>query len=1445
MVQQHENDINSEFQQALSEFVETSGSSKMSAVVEALKETLKADSNAEMTVKMFQNVFTTLEGTVFAGSKMEDAEQLASLLQTQATLLQIAVMIMEFTENFKGSEVLSRDFPIMSRVLRAIHLSLLNNSSPGVKSTLRQLLITIKSVLLGVSLLPCSGDLQKNVAKLMQEGLLQHISNPQSGAKVRKVAQSALVELLQHCSTNHNSTSIAIQLHLQQYIHSMMFPSSKNKKLENSIAKLFREDEQVVQLLHLLQFVQGAGGTLLNLVGRKDATLKIDRDLVQLLTAVMKFYSQSDIKQKEITARVTQVTSHLLSALLSLIEYDPTDWLEEHRVNIDAESYLAKLRSMQQDISSHVVASLIQIGAQINVLLGHSLSEVADEQSAKVLYARLLTSGTCALVYDNQKDETTVTKFRLVGQKLYPVTLRSLVGLMSSGAAVQVHLCCDELQRLNRICLGQILPNDPSWLHEASVETSLRESMVKQLLSLKCRHYWNFILPTYASFVLGLHTNDAEGAYTMIKDMISELIQLYEINEQNDEASLPLIESAMATIIEGMGLQTFWHFVSLNSNEESSRSAGAKLGGIESNKLWLLHLMKNHGANADGNQICELAYFQSNILALARQCDIAASALQKTEDENVAVEVSQQRQACTDLFALLQVFCSCYPSDVAESFVKLCPTLIKAMQDKRYPHFTTTICTSLQTLVECLEQTKKELTTLMEHDKTQALEQRLAKIDLDLGVLTEASVKLLPQLFKRVEHLTESMTKDDEEVAQRIQSVTLAIGALAKHVPPATLGTLFQKLMHRLLSSIQQLQEQQDSNHLKDKDAMDQEGSEEDAIVAKICTLLRLAQALVISESLDASTQVDLMYRSIKPLIRSENSSTAQKQAYKTLSDICSHYTTHVLRSHTEDIVKLLTESLMSCHVSARNMRLKCLLSLVSSKHRSEDAEKTELPESLLGEVLLCLKDGNGKARENAYDLLLAMARRSMQENGGSFKQFVTQIVGALGAQTTHMRSAAVMALSRITFEFARHNDELRQELLPQLVPTVLLLLEDHKSREVVKSVVGFVRVSVAALSLNDGDLLEPLMPAIVEGLFKYGKGKDRFRAKIKIIIKKFVRLYGYEKITPHVPSNDSRLLTHMRKLSERSARRKAEERAERQASGEQQFDNMMESDEEDSDDGRTLMTGMTGFTRMTALTGKSVGTARSSRSDLKSVHTSGARTAMSGMSATQRSAAAPRLLNTEKDGEILDLNDSTAMQKSVRFEASTIMNGGQTGRKGDIASGSLGNRMYDDDDSYNSDDGMMEFDASGKLVIQDAVLMMEEHKKQQHDSDDEDDGDIIAENAQIKHGAKRPKNIPTKLEAVKQAKADAHAKKNEQHRQKKLKMKNDDPPGYGAAYKSKKASGDVKKKNQKFEPYAYIPLDGKSYSKKHRSTAVSQMSSVIRSGAGKKGSKNSGKRKR
>lgn len=112
------------------------------------------------------------------------------------------------------------------------------------------------------------------------------------------------------------------------------------------------------------------------------------------------------------------------------------------------------------------------------------------------------------------------------------------------------------------------------------------------------------------------------------------------------------------------------------------------------------------------------------------------------------------------------------------------------------------------------------------------------------------------------------------------------------------------------------------------------------------------------------------------------------------------------------------------------------------------------------------------------------------------------------------------------------------------------------------------------------------------------------------------------------------------------------------------------------------------------------------------------------------------------------------------------------------------------DSDLDDDDDGAIEFDSMGRMVVRYDDSRRDGGATAHEEQDEEGDRDVDYENEQIKFGAKRRQL--TKFESVKVAKADA---------KKKASRKQNEGKQLGAAYKSKKAGGDVKKKGQKYEP--------------------------------------------
>ena len=328
----------------------------------------------------------------------------------------------------------------------------------------------------------------------------------------------------------------------------------------------------------------------------------------------------------------------------------------------------------------------------------------------------------------------------------------------------------------------------------------------------------------------------------------------------------------------------------------------------------------------------------------------------------------------------------------------------------------------------------------------------------DYDVVSNVSTKILPSLFKLVDTLNKSSlsssqedddegmdidddSKKKEKNSQQnmhlVEAVTDAIGQLAQICPREFLQTLFKKVIQRLLLATTEIAE-----------ASSNDKAAKNVSNASISSLLGLGQALVASGSLD-DTSLSLLYRAVRPLVRSdEHDPKVQKRAYKVLAEICERHKDFVTSpERLGEMINLMVESLVTCQVSARHMRLKCMTHIVEGFDSTNVDHMAVIPK-IMGEVLLCLKDSNSKTREAAYQLLLAMA-----VSRDDMTDYFSIVLAALGAQTTHMRSAAVMALSRLTFEYAR-DDDVVQELLPSVLQTVSVLFDDS-SREVSKSVIG------------------------------------------------------------------------------------------------------------------------------------------------------------------------------------------------------------------------------------------------------------------------------------------------------------------------------------------------------------------------------------------------------
>lgn len=202
------------------------------------------------------------------------------------------------------------------------------------------------------------------------------------------------------------------------------------------------------------------------------------------------------------------------------------------------------------------------------------------------------------------------------------------------------------------------------------------------------------------------------------------------------------------------------------------------------------------------------------------------------------------------------------------------------------------------------------------------------------------------------------------------------------------------------------------------------------------------------------------------------------------------------------DVLELFTSSLLTCSISARVMRLQCLSRLVSSFTPGDPIYAPFLP-ALTKEVVLCTKDSNGRARELAYHLLVLLGTA---HNNPS--EIILVVLGELSATSPHARSAAVLALSRLQIEFGHFRSERWDakvaDMMPELTRKMLLLLEEP-SKEVVRAVLGWLRVAIGGA---DRELMRPIIKDVVVAIMSGASAGHKVRGVKEVLGSDFPRAW-------------------------------------------------------------------------------------------------------------------------------------------------------------------------------------------------------------------------------------------------------------------------------------------------------------------------------------------------
>ncbi|BFZ58210.1 pre-rRNA processing protein [Savitreella phatthalungensis] len=278
------------------------------------------------------------------------------------------------------------------------------------------------------------------------------------------------------------------------------------------------------------------------------------------------------------------------------------------------------------------------------------------------------------------------------------------------------------------------------------------------------------------------------------------------------------------------------------------------------------------------------------------------------------------------------------------------------------------------------------------------------------------------------------------------------------------------------------------------------------------------------------------------------DSGQMQKKAYKALNTmaVCPEGL-ELLAAKIDVIENLFLDTTATTSAAARKDRLHAMLRIFE---HVPDRDLHFVP-GVLSEVVMATKEQNEKTRTMAFDLLVFMGAR-MQSGGkvrnsqlgladagdvdASLAEYVMMLQGGLGSDNQHLVSASVTALSRVLFEF---RDSMDREFVSDLLDTMEPILES-RDREVARSALGFYKVVVISLPV---DLVRPRLDKFVEHLLGWSHLHARdFRSKVKHLLERMVRRFGFDAIDAYMPEEDKKLLNNIRKSQERRKRKAKQE---------------------------------------------------------------------------------------------------------------------------------------------------------------------------------------------------------------------------------------------------------------------------------------------------------------
>ncbi|EON97016.1 putative ribosomal rna-processing protein 12 protein [Phaeoacremonium minimum UCRPA7] len=652
-------------------------------------------------------------------------------------------------------------------------------------------------------------------------------------------------------------------------------------------------------------------------------------------------------------------------------------------------------------------------------------------------------------------------------------------------------------------CLVSFLANcipaqvilEPSIYDEKILEKLVK--VVEGLLSVKYQGAW---METFN--VLGaMYDSLRWRAFPFLVDVTKSI---GDMRSNESFAGKKEADEVLGKAIRAMGPEAVLDVLPLNLARPKKGQPG---------RAWMLPLLRDYTANTN------LGHFRTEFVPLS---EVMFQRVLDHGTNDKTMEVKIYETVVHQVWSILPGYCD-LPLDLQESFdqgfAELLANLLYQQVDLRLD-----VCRALKALVD-----SNQAIASIEEDDDLLLQSRVTKeqAQKNLDYLGTFAGNFLAVLFNVY----------GQTLPHSRGMILQTINAYLSVTPAKELTETFDRVCKMLESSLQ------DAAAQPEKTDGPKGGEKLPSTAQTLMDLVITLSAYLPRESFATLFEIASL------IVVKNDDAQLQKKAYKIIPRLAeSPAGEAALRERHDELQNLLLSSAETVSAPARRERLAAIAALIPFL---PDTSLHFIP-SILSEVVIGCKEQNERARTTAFDLLVLLGQKMSAADGAvidnskvphmpkdapsvaaSIEEYFTMVSAGLAGSTPHMISASITAISRVLYEF---QGSLSPQTLSDLVQTMDLFLTSN-NREIVKSVLGFVKVSVISLPT---ELMQPRLASMIPNLMVWShEHKGHFRAKVKHILERMVRRFGYDVVHKNCPEEDRKLITNIRKTKERSKKRK------------------------------------------------------------------------------------------------------------------------------------------------------------------------------------------------------------------------------------------------------------------------------------------------------------------